>query len=237
MSSRPLNPNADLLLGTVEKLSPLLDRLAFVGGCATALLVTDPASAPVRPTTDVDAIVEVTSYLDFTNLESQLRQLGWRESRSEDSPLCRWAQGKLTLDIMPTDAAILGFSNRWYRPALEHAGSFHLGGHTFRVITAPYFLATKLEAFLGRGKGDFHASHDLEDIVTVMDGRPEIVAEVEPSDAELRQFLRTQFSALLESRDFLEALPGHLLPDTVSQQRLPIVLDRLKSIAAIRLDP
>jgi hypothetical protein len=74
-------------------------------------------------------------------------------------------------------------------------------------------------------------SHDLEDIITVIDGRPEIVVEVKHSDADLRQYLKREFSTLVDDRDFLEALPGHLLPDRASQQRLPIVINRLRQIS------
>lgn len=227
------NPNAGILLPALERLTPLLDRIVFVGGCVTGLLITDPAAAPVRPTLDVDAIVEVISYLEFTQLEEQLRHLGLRESRAEDAPLCRWIIDNLMIDIMPTDPRILGFSNPWYVSAFANAALTELGRHKFRLITAPYFLATKLEAFHGRGKNDYRMSHDLEDIVTVIDGRPEIGVEVEQSDFAIRQFLRTEFSGLLNERDFLDALPGHLLPDRTSQQRLPIVVERLRRISSL----
>jgi hypothetical protein len=131
---------------------------------------------------------------------------------------------------MPTDPSILGFSNRWYRPALENAQKVRIGSHDIRLITAPYFLATKLEAFHGRGKNDYRMSHDLEDIVTVLDGRPEIVAEVQRAPLELQQHLSHEFSALTADRGFVEALPGHLLPDTTSQQRIYIVMDRIQQI-------
>ena len=58
-----------------------------------------------------------------------------------------------------------------------------------RVITAPHFLATKLEAFRGGG-GDFLASHDLEDLVFVIDGRSEIVEEVRAETPLLREYPR-----------------------------------------------
>ncbi len=67
--------------------------------------------------------------------------------------------------------------------------------------------------------------------MTVIDGRPEITDEIRRSDSELREFLSDEFRALLEDRDFLEALPGHMLPDAASQQRLPLVLDRMRRIA------
>jgi predicted nucleotidyltransferase len=212
------NPNLTQLIAAAAKLEPLLDEIAFVGGCIVGLLVTDPATAPVRATLDVDVIVEAASYVEFTALEQQLRRLGFRESRMEGAPVCRWVNGDLLLDFMPTDPFILGFSNRWYGPALVHAQKSSIGDYEIRVITAPYFLATKLEAFHGRGKNDF-SSHDLEDIITVVDGRPELVNEVHLAPSDLQKHLKDQFADLVSNRDFLEALPGHLLPDAASQQR------------------
>jgi predicted nucleotidyltransferase len=222
------NPNLEQLLAAAEKLAPLLDHIVFVGGCVTGLLITDPGASPVRPTLDVDAIVEIATYVDFTLLEEQLRQLGFRESRVEDAPVCRWINQDLILDLMPTDASILGFSNRWYRPAFKNAQSLSMRTCTIQLITAPYFLATKLEAFHGRGRNDFRMSHDLEDIVTVIDGRAEIIKEVSAAEQELRRYLYKQFQSLLANRDFLEALPGHLLPDHASQQRASIVIERIQ---------
>jgi predicted nucleotidyltransferase len=224
------DPNLAQLLAAAEKLKPLLDQIAFVGGCVAGILITDLGAAPVRATLDVDVIVEAASYVKFIALEQRLRQLGFRESRAEGAPICRWVNGDLLLDFMPVDPAILGFSNRWYGPALATSHRVSIGAHEIRIITAPYFLATKLEAFRGRGKGDFRTSHDLEDIVTVVDGRPELVGEVHLAAADLRNYLSDEFKDLLSNRDFLEALPGHLLPDAASQQRLGLVLERMKQL-------
>jgi hypothetical protein len=230
MSGREENSNYLQFALAVTKLEPLLDQIAFVGGCITALLITDPGAAPVRTTLDVDAIVEITSYAQFTVLEDHMRRLGFRESHAEGAPLCRWTHEELVLDLMPTDPSILGFSNRWYLPALKCAQQICVANRNARVITAPYFLATKLEAFHGRGKDDYRASHDLEDIITVVDGRPELTKEVSDAQPELRQYLSDQFLSLLASRDFLEALPGHLLPDDASQQRVGIVIERIRQL-------
>lgn len=87
--------------------------------------------------------------------------------------------GDLKLDIMPTDAAILGFSNRWYAEALATATPREVApGVRVKVVGAPYFVATKLEAFFSRGGADFMASHDLEDIIAVVDGRDALIDEV-----------------------------------------------------------
>jgi hypothetical protein len=224
------NPNLDQLMAAATALEPLLHQIAFVGGCVTGLLVTDRAAAPVRATLDVDVIVEAASYVEFTILEQKLRQLGFRESRAEGAPRCRWVNGDLLLDFMPVHPSILGSSNRWYGPALATAQRVAAGAREIRAITAPYFLATKLEALRGRGQNDFRASRDLEDIVTVIDGRPELVDEVRLAPADVKQFLSDEFEDLLSNRDFLEALPGQLLPDAASQQRLGLVLSRMQQL-------
>ena len=100
------------------------------------------------------------------------------------------------------------------------------------VVSPALFLATKLEAFKDRGKGDFYMSHDLEDVITLVDGRADIVAEVAAAPDEARAFISSWFAKQLEKPDFLEAIPGHLPAMMGSRQRLPKVLDRLKAIAA-----
>lgn len=227
------NPNLARLADAAKRLVPLLDQIAFVGGCVTGLLLTDPAAAAVRPTLDIDAIVAIASYAEFTLLENRLRELGFRESPAEGAPICRWLSGDLILDLMPTDPSILGFGNPWYRPALENAQRTRIGEYEIRLITAPYFLATKLEAFRGRGMNDFR-SHDLEDIVTVIDGRPEIAGEVRLAAADLQKYLSEELGALLSNRGFIDALPGHLLPDSASQQRLGLVVKRMQQLVVER---
>ena len=222
------NPNLARLADAAKKLAPLLDRIAFVGGCVTGLLLTDPAAAPVRPTLDVDAIVAIASYAEFAELETRLRNLGFRQPLAEGSPICRWLNEDLILDLMPTDRLILGFSNIWYGPALENAQAIRIGEYEVRLITAPYFVATKLEAFRGRGNNDFRMSHDLEDIVTVADGRAELADEIRAAPSDLQEYLSRKFGALLSNRDFIEALSGHLLPDVASQQRLNTVIKRMQ---------
>ena len=106
-------------------------------------------------------------------------------------------------------------------------------GDTIRLIRAPVFLGTKLEAFGDRGAGDFLASHDLEDVLTIADGREELVAETRDAPAELRHYLADRFSALLGTAGFIQAIPGHLPGDPASQARAPALLRRLRVLAEL----
>jgi hypothetical protein len=229
------NPNLELLEMAAERLRPLLPEIVFVGGCATGLLIDDPGAAPVRGTYDVDVIAEIASYAEYTEFSDRLRAVGFQEDAREGAPLCRWQHGDLTLDVMPLDPKILGFSNRWYPDALGAAEEVRLpGGPTVRAITAPYFLGTKLEAFRGRGGGDYFASHDLEDFMAVVDGRSTLFAEMELAPPELRAYVGEAVRALLGEPRFLDALPGYLLPDEASQARVGQLRGKLRRLAELR---
>lgn len=226
--------NLDLLVEAARLLQPLLGELAFVGGSTTALLVTDEAAAEVRPTYDVDAIAEISSYAAYADFAERLRRCGFTEDTSEGAPICRWRRKKTILDVMPLDPKILGFSNLWYKPALDSSVVHELEADLrIRVVTAVYFCATKLEAFAGRGKNDYQSSHDLEDLMAVVDGRVELVEEIRVAAENVRTYIAAEIRKLLAIREFLDALPGYLLPDQASQARVSILLERLKKIAAL----
>ena len=230
---REQNPNIEILEIAVGLLGPLLDKVVFLGGCATGLLLTDTAAPPIRATRDVDVITEVASMPDYYQLSDKLRERGFSEDQSGDALICRWQAKGILLDVMPTDPELLGWeANEWYQPALEAAEPMELpSGNRIRMVTAPYFLATKLLAFEGRGNADYLASHDIEDLIAVLDGRPEIVDEVLESQDALRTHLAEQFRHLLENERFIEAVPGHILDDGSSPARTPIVIQRIRAIA------
>lgn len=226
-----LEANLYMLQTIAEKLEGLREKIVFVGGCATVLLITDPAAPDVRQTVDVDCIVDVMIHSDYRNIEKQLRGLGFYQS-SQDEVICRWrlAGYPFYLDVMPTNESILGFSNIWYKRAINESVHVTLKNDiSIRLISSPYFLATKLEAFKSRGKEDYFASHDLEDIISVIDGRPELIHEINMSDHEIKSFLAREFRALNNNRRFREALPGHLYNSPVGSER--VVIERINDIS------
>lgn len=153
--ARRQNPNLEILERAVELLGPLADEMVFLGGCATGLLISDQAAAPIRVTRDVDAIVQVVSQAEYYQLANKLRKRKFQEDSSDGAPICRWVAEGVILDVMPTETKILGFGNEWYRATFGHAKAETLpSGRQIRIASAPHFLITKLEAFDGRGRGD-----------------------------------------------------------------------------------
>jgi hypothetical protein len=133
---------------------------------------------------------------------------------------------------MPKDGKILGFTNSWYDFAMTSAREFELpDGTAIRLISAPAFIATKLEAFHDRGRGDPVASHDLEDIIAVIDGRPELGVEINETDASVSHYICECFARLLDNPAFVDSIAMNLLPDEESQARGKIIIERISAIA------
>lgn len=232
------DPNIHLLEIVVERLGDeLCKELVFVGGAVAGLLITDPAMPSIRPTEDVDAVCRVQALTEYHRIEDRLRARGFVQDSSREAPVCRWRVTGLRsviVDVMPALEHILGFSNRWYPLALETAVPVQLpSGREIRLVNAPVFVATKLEAFAGRGKGDYLSSHDLEDLLAIIDGRATLFDECQASVLELRAYLAERFDMLLKTTAFVDALSGHLPGDAASQARLPDLLVKLQQIAKL----
>lgn len=157
--------NVARIKAVIKRLGMLADEVVFVGGAVTGFLISDPAAAEVRPTKDVDVITDVCSRLEYAAREETLRKLGVHHNM--DGAICSFRfedpdLGEILMDFMPADEKVLQLKSLWYKPAFEHATTIDLGDRIVaRIITAPYFLATKLEAFADRGKGDYYGSSDM----------------------------------------------------------------------------
>jgi hypothetical protein len=223
------DPNREYLLIVADAIGDLCNEIVFVGGSVAGLLLTDAVADGVRATKDVDAVVEATTLSQYHQAEKKLAVSGFKRDIGSEV-ICRWrhASTGVLFDLMPTDPAILGFSNSWYPEALNTAMRMRLSDRIeIRVISGPVFVATKLEAFMSRGGGDILSSHDLEDILNVVDGRPSIVEELSAASEALQKFVRQTFGALLARPDLENYLPG-LLSD---ENRTAVVLSRLNMMA------
>lgn len=227
-------PNLGALRAVADRLDELGLSYAFVGGSVVNLLLDDPAFAPARPTDDVDVIIEVVAAERYSDLEARIRALGFSHDMREGAPLCRWVLGNLTVDIMPTEGAEIGLNTAWFKEALATATEQEFSHTRLKLVSPAAFLATKYVAFVDRGDGDYYASHDLEDFITVVDGREGIVADIDGAPAELRKYLVTAVRALLAAPAFDEALPGQIPPDQASQMRLPKLRAKLHAIAGLQ---
>jgi len=225
------NPNLDLLVAMARAMGPLCEQVVFVGGCATGLLVDNATLLDVRPTEDVDAIVEVASLVAYHRLAKQLTARGFKQTMADNTPPFRWFWNRMQLDLVPVDEKVLGFANPWYRQGFDAALTAELAdGLLLRHLSAPHFLATKFEAFKDRGHHDVYLSHDLEDIMTVVEGRSTVVQELATAQPAVRQHVSQAVAALLDLPAFHNALPG-LLSNPEQEQTIRA---RLMQIARLK---
>jgi hypothetical protein len=216
-----------------RQLAKLRTDVIFTGGAIVGLLLTDSGAPDVRPTDDVDVIVPIAQFAQYASLQEELRKIGFKHDMN--GPNCRFILDGLKVDIMPSEGRILGFTNSWYDVAVATAQEYVLeDGTTLRVISAPAFIATKIEAFLDRGRGDFLMSHDMEDVIAVLNGRPELLDEIKRGDMNLLHYISDHFAAFLENRQFIDSIGTHLLPDESSQDRAKLIIDRIKSISTLK---
>ncbi|MFY9488519.1 MAG: hypothetical protein WAP35_07490 [Solirubrobacterales bacterium] len=220
--------NVDLLELAAATLDDLTEEVVFVGAATLALWLTDPAARPPEVTLDIDVVIEVTARPAMHRFEERLRSRGFAPDSDSDL-ICRWKHQStdLSLDVMPTDERVLGFASYWQKEAFPRAVPRQLrSGRTVNCASPPYMLAMKLEAFGDRGNNDFLGAKDFADIVTLIDGREEILQEVDRADERLKTFVANEISEMVKRRRdrFLTGLHGAVLPDAASQQRVELVL-------------
>lgn len=226
------NPNLNLLIAMAQAMGRLCEKVVFVGGCATGLLLYNANLMDVRPTEDVDAIVEVASLAEYHRLAEGLMERGFKQTLADNTPPFRWFWNRMQLDLVPLDDRVLGFANPWYRVGFEAALSVNLlDGLTLRHLSAPHFLATKFEAFKDRGHNDVYLSHDLEDIMTVMEGRSTVAQELVAAEDAVRQHVGQCVATLLDTPAFHNALPG-LLSDPEREQTVKARLEQIAHLAS-----
>lgn len=226
---RANDPNLPYLRQIAEALGNLREQVVFVGGAVAGLLVTDPLADSVRATRDVDAVVNATRAM-FHRIEAAVAERGFARDVQSDV-ICRWIHkdSGVLFDLMPVQPEVLGFTNRWYPYAVETAESVELTpGLSIRLVSAVCFIATKLEAFAGRGAGDFLTSHDIEDVLNIVDGRQELTDEMANAPPDLRQAVASAFQRLLSDPDFANVLPGLI----AEPERADLIMQRLKAMSA-----
>lgn len=206
-------------------LEELAEKVVFVGG-ATVSLYTDRLAEEIRPTDDVDILIELLSYKGYAAIEEKLREKGFVPDR-ESGVICRYKIQGIVVDVMPTSEEILGFSNRWYTDGYSSAIEYTLDEENVIKIFAPeYFLATKLEACRNRGNRDGRTSTDFEDIVYFLNNRSTIWQELKKTQQPLREYLVNSFQELLNNKYIDEWVSVHL--EYAEQERQYFILGSLQ---------
>ncbi|MDB5098372.1 MAG: hypothetical protein JWM80_2793 [Cyanobacteria bacterium RYN_339] len=220
----------DQLKQVVEDLGVFVPQLAFTGGLVLGLYFQRPPMFRIRPTKDADAVIACATHAAYVAFQAEMGKVGTRPHIGEDGePICRMmtASGNL-LDLMPTEAGVLGFGNRWFPLGYETAQPLNIGAsQPIRIFPPPVYAAAKVEAYRSRGAADPMCSHDLEDFLMLVACRPSLVEEIAGCDPELRTYLAVFAAEVLALPRLDEIIEGN------TGEPVETMLTTLRAIAAL----
>ena len=207
MESVRIKQNNEALYHAANLLKDLNEQVVYVGGRIVGLLITDIVEDDVRPTFDIDVAfdLDATNIVAHYSLQKKMESLGFKPDANVN---CRYVLDDLVIDVMYTDGTLQGINSNWYQAGFDNAIDIQIKDKKIKIFNAVYFIATKLEAFTDRAykKNDYWDCKDLEDILNVINGRPELVAELMDSPKNVVQFISSYFKKLIEDPKWFDAI-------------------------------
>ena len=190
----------------------LNEKIVFVGGAVVNLYADDPGAPEVRPTKDIDIVLEITSLLELENLRKKFAKRGIKVTKDEKI-VCRFSYRNILLDVMSTKEVGWAPSNPWFSKGFNHLESYTLDNITINILPVAFYLASKFVAYTARGT-DPRISHDFEDIIYILDNRKTLVKDITESDIVVKSFVIDQLKELRDDVFLQEAVLAHLEPAT-----------------------
>jgi len=221
--------NLALVAEVAKGLKELNEKMIFIGGAVISLYTDDPAADEIRPTADIDMTINLANYVEWVQMQERLSELEFYPDPQGQS-ICSYKFQNIAIDIMPAEDSSIGISNTWYKPGFNYLQTIQLeDGIIIKILSSPYFLATKLEAFKDRGKNDFYGSHDFEDIIYILDNRTTIVEEIIAADSNVKEYIKTELRTIKNHPQSDEILAMHIHP-LIREERFNMLLDKIKLI-------
>lgn len=209
-------------------LGELNEKVVYVGGAVVSLYIDDSSAEDVRPTKDLDITLEIFTLGELEKLRQLLNQKGFFQS-SEDNVICRFRFEEIKIDVMATIPIGWAPANPWFEAGIRSTVTIDIDDITIKILSLPYFLATKFAAFSDRGRKDPRTSHDFEDIVYLLNYTSYLKPAVLKADKEVQSYLKQAFLEILDSPILQEAVIGNLFYEN-QMARFTKILNLLKEI-------
>jgi hypothetical protein len=190
-------------------LSKIQESFVFVGGASLPFYLPPQYVSEARPTNDIDVVLEVLTRIDATRLEKELLRNGFD---NEVGYIGRFRYQGIIVDLMSTSEEAFDCKNEWYKDGFDHAIVIEKSP-LIKVMSLPYFIACKLEAFHSRGQKDYLNSRDMEDVIGLLDvtSQDQLENILKSSNQNLREYLKKQFQTLQGQEEFKQSVPAHAM--------------------------
>ena len=219
--------NIAVVAEVAEALQDIKQDMVFVGGAVVSLYTDDPAADEIRPTQDIDLTLNIVNLSHWEKMQEKLAVLGFYPDPFGHA-ICSYKYKDIPVDIMASKDGPLGPANRWYKIGFNNLQMAKAKDQDIKILSAPCYLATKFEAFNDRGS-DYRTSHDIEDIIYVLDNRIGIVEEIANDDIRISNFIKEQLQHIINKGLMQEVLIAHIHP-LILVERLPIVEEKITQI-------
>ena len=219
--------NIAIVAEVAEALKGFKDNMVFVGGAVVSLYTDDPAADEIRPTKDIDLTLNIINLYHWQKVQEELAELGFYPDPFGHA-ICSYKYKDIPVDIMTTEEGPLGPTNTWYKTGFENLWTAIAKEQEIKILSAPCYLATKFEAFHNRGK-DYRTSHDIEDIIYVLDNRTSIVTEIKEDDQRIQKFLKDEIKRIVDKGILTEVMLAHIHPLLIAD-RLPLIEEKINQI-------
>ncbi|MEZ4825758.1 MAG: hypothetical protein R3C61_05605 [Bacteroidia bacterium] len=208
-----------------------LNKVVFIGGATLSLYITDRSAPECHPSGEVDGIVGVSTMLEFQQFLQTIERKGFKRMKMERQGAEEWMYENIRVRLMPMNTEKLGYTNRWYEEGVFHARTYRLpGGSPIRIFLPAYFVASKIDAFINRGKNNLRLSEDFQDLVYILDNRQEILNDIHQAFYEVRAYIQQQFVRFL-SHPGLEEGIAYALPDSFDEENIYRIKTLIRQIA------
>ena len=218
----------ELIETIAAALGELNEKVAFVGGAVVGLYTNDLAAEDVRPTKDIDITLHIVSLGNLELFREALLSKGFIQ-HADDDVVCRFRYEGILVDVMATHPVGWAPANRWFAPGFDHLISRESDGQTFRLLSLPYFMATKFDAHADRGGSDPRTSKDFEDIVYLLDYVVNLDQQISAAPEDVKTYLIAQFEAILTDNLKKEAILAQL-PYSIQMERFKIIMDKIETV-------
>ena len=229
--------NMAMLEQIADALGSLKEKMVFVGGSVAELYADFPEISDIRPTLDIDCIVDIqiSTYVEYSKLEDKLHKLGFQNDTRKNASICRKIYQGIIVDFMPVNPDILGFSNLWYADGINNKISKLLpNGKSIYILPVEYYIATKFEALNSRGGQDIRGSHDWEDIVYIMNNCADLINCIKLNpNRMLVEYLQNQCENLLKDNNIREIIYTSL-PIYSEEENIDAIIEIMNRIKQLK---
>ncbi|MCH7535791.1 MAG: nucleotidyl transferase AbiEii/AbiGii toxin family protein, partial [Bacteroidetes bacterium] len=191
--------NKEATLKIAKALGDLNDNVVYVGGAVISHYIDDSGADDVRPTKDIDISLEILSISQLESIREELQSKGFTQSH-EDNVMCRFRYEGVKVDVMSTKEIGWAPANRWFADGFKKAYEIVIEGMVIRLMPLPYFLASKFDAWKGRGGGDARTSHDFEDIVYLLNYTSTAKEQILNASSGVKNYITSCFAEIIEDQ-------------------------------------